>query len=64
MKEEFCNDCKSTKLWVECWNCEDGYVTDDDPLNGSFERKCYICEGNGGYYRCYNCAPLQKGETL
>lgn len=50
-------------IWVECWQCngdrmidhdcgEDFCVCDDPEPNV----RCDICNGKGGWYRCYTCA--------
>lgn len=66
-EEEYCSDCNSTKYWQDCSQCDDGYQERESPFIGDtqiYEVKCDICDGRGGWFRCFVCSPLQKGETL
>lgn len=51
------------KSWCECWNCEDGYSGHDCGedvcccLHPEDNQRCDICNGKGGWMRCYICAP-------
>lgn len=57
------------KYWCECWNCDEGYSDHDcgedccvcfHPENNV---RCDICNGKGGWYRCYICAPESEITT-
>lgn len=57
------------KTWVECWQCDatgkSHHDCGDDCclcLDPEPNVKCDICNGNGGWYRCYTCAPETPEE--
>ena len=55
--------------WLECWQCGgDGVYGHDcgedccvcfDPEDNE---RCDICDGKGGWYRCYTCTPSTVEE--
>ena len=53
--EAQCARCGSSTGWVECWNCDEGYVESDfgDGIVEDIELvACDICDGKGGFYTC------------
>lgn len=34
--------------WIDCWNCEDGFIEDDDPF-WPVTYRCDVCDGKGGW---------------
>lgn len=64
-----CSTCGDWKEWVTCDQCDEGFIDryEEDPnwfdWADSWER-CDICDGEGGWYRCFTCAPLQKWEDV
>ena len=63
MSAPTCDKHRQQKVFVDCWNCEDGYSHHDcgedccvcaDPEPNV---RCDICRGKGGYYLCPTCAP-------
>lgn len=65
-------DCEihGEKEWVDCWNCEDGYshhdCGDDCCVCAELEDnvRCDICEGKGGWLRCFGCHPEEEHATV
>lgn len=62
MKEkEFCEEHKTSKVWVHCTNCEYGFSGHDCGedccccLNPEDNIVCDICKGKEGYYLCPVC---------
>jgi len=59
------------KEWCECWQCGgegvDGHDCGDDTcvcLHPEDNMRCDICDGKGGWWRCYTCAPVTADEDL
>lgn len=53
--EAQCARCGSSTGWVECWNCDEGYVEVDfgDGIVPDLGMEiCELCGGNGGHYTC------------
>lgn len=58
------------KDWCECWQCGAAGVYGHDCgedccvcLYPEDNERCDICNGAGGWWRCYTCAPEQDGES-
>lgn len=57
-----CPRCQTAMDWDDCWQgCDEGYthageLFDMDPLwyDEDDVRPCHICEGKGGWYRCWD----------
>jgi hypothetical protein len=58
-----CKEHGATLMWVDCWNCDEGYTGHDcgedccccaDPEDNV---RCDICRGKGGYMACPVCSP-------
>lgn len=59
------------KQWCECWQCGgEGYHGHDCGedtcvcLIAEDNERCDICRGQGGWWRCYTCAPETEDETV
>lgn len=59
------------KEWCECWQCGgegvDGHDCGEDCcccLYPEDNMTCDICNGHGGWWRCYQCTPLKEGEEM
>lgn len=55
-----CPKCGSFRDWVDCYNCPDGFIDLYD-LDPSYYRPderepCKICNGEGGFLVCRECA--------
>lgn len=57
------------KEWCECWSCGgEGYSGHDCGedccvcLIAEDNVRCDICNGKGGWWRCYTCAPATADE--
>lgn len=56
--------------WCECWNCEDGLSGHDCGedccvcLYPEDNVRCDICNGRGGWWRCYTCSPETEQEGI
>lgn len=53
--ETDCPKCHSQMAWRCCSGCEDGYVEDDDGVNGRSLEKCDNCNGTGHEEWCRAC---------
>lgn len=67
-----CKDCGSSMVWVNCYNCVDGYShheCGEDPCNCGYPEEnviCDICKGKGGWEMCwedYKKAHLSKEKN-
>lgn len=61
-----CDKGHGQKMWHECYNCDDGGMSDHDCgedvcccLNPFDNVRCDICNGKGGWYQCLTCAPWE-----
>ena len=59
------------KDWCECWNCggegTSGHDCGEDCCACLYPEDnvgCDICNGKGGWYRCYTCAPETEEEAM
>ncbi|MDZ4344451.1 MAG: hypothetical protein U1E51_18675 [Candidatus Binatia bacterium] len=57
------------KEWCECWQCGGEGVAGHDCgedccccLNPEDNVRCDICQGKGGWPRCYSCTPETEYE--
>lgn len=58
------------KEWCECWQCggegAHGHDCGEDTcvcLIAEDNMRCDICRGEGGWWRCYTCAPETEDEV-
>lgn len=53
-----CQKCGSFDVkYVDCWNCGgEGMLEDVDSWQGVPDYPCSICNGEGGYHVCQECA--------
>jgi len=67
-QEAVCKKCGCDVMWIDCWNCEDGFSYHDcgedsccciDPEPNV---ECDICDGKGGWYECLGCREGLKNE--
>lgn len=67
------SDCAlhGERQWCECWKCGgmgvDGHDCGEDCcvcLEPEDNMRCDICNGEGGWMRCYTCAPETEDEQL
>lgn len=66
-----CDKGHGEKDWCECWKCGgegvDGHDCGEDCcccLYPEDNVRCDICNGKGGWWRCYTCAPATADEEL
>lgn len=65
--EAICPKCGREMDWEECWNCDEYGFSHHDcgedsccclyPENNVV---CDICDGKGGWYRCFHCHPEEQ----
>ena len=56
--------------WCECWQCGGDGVHGHDCgedccccLHPEDNTTCDICDGHGGWWRCYQCAPAEDEDA-
>jgi len=66
---ETCEKCGTERQWFECWQCGSEGVSGHDCgedccccLHPEDNMRCDICNGKGGWMRCFTCAPLGDEE--
>lgn len=65
-----CADGHGEKEWCKCWQCGAEGVFGHDCgedccvcLHPEDNERCDICNGKGGWWRCYTCAPATEEST-
>lgn len=58
-----CPTCGGDQDWEECHDCGgEGYVTEDDGVNGPEDYSCGLCESRGGWDYCPSCRAKRLKE--